>query len=159
MSRQLTDLEMLTELEPVAAANVNRHESVTTDWNPHDYVPWDRGRNFARSGGTDWSPEQLLSVMYILHFMVVRKRLFLEGGGLRHEYVGFLERFQPLAARQASSFPLDIQFALRFAVVLAFLEVAWKDPELPASMLPPQWPGVKARCNTYSRSLLCPFWT
>jgi GT2 family glycosyltransferase len=36
----------------------------------------------------DWSPEQLLSVMYILHFMVVRKRLFLEGGGLRHEYVG-----------------------------------------------------------------------
>ncbi|HWB46308.1 MAG TPA: glycosyltransferase [Hyphomicrobiaceae bacterium] len=36
----------------------------------------------------DWSPEQLLSVMYILHFMVVRKRLFLEIGGLRHEYVG-----------------------------------------------------------------------
>lgn len=58
MSRQLTDLEMLAELEPVAAANVNRHESVITEWNPHDYVPWDRGRTFARSGGTDWSPEQ-----------------------------------------------------------------------------------------------------
>ncbi|MEO6792351.1 MAG: acyl-ACP desaturase [Mycobacterium sp.] len=58
MSRQLTDLEILSELEPVAATNVNRHESAAVEWNPHDYVPWDRGRNFARSGGTDWSPEQ-----------------------------------------------------------------------------------------------------
>ncbi len=36
----------------------------------------------------DWSPEHLLSVMYILHFMVVRKRLFLELGGLRHDFTG-----------------------------------------------------------------------
>lgn len=58
MSRQLADLEILRELEPIAAANVNRHESVATDWNPHDYVPWDRGRDFAGTGGIDWSPEQ-----------------------------------------------------------------------------------------------------
>jgi GT2 family glycosyltransferase len=35
-----------------------------------------------------WSPEHLLSVMYILHLMVVRKRLFLELGGLRHQFTG-----------------------------------------------------------------------
>ncbi|AYF74144.1 hypothetical protein D7D52_10025 [Nocardia yunnanensis] len=28
------------------------------DWNPHDYVPWDEGRNFAAMGGIDWDPEQ-----------------------------------------------------------------------------------------------------
>lgn len=58
MPRHLTEVEIRTELEPVAATNVNRHESVAPRWNPHDYVPWDRGRNFARTGGADWSPEQ-----------------------------------------------------------------------------------------------------
>jgi O-antigen biosynthesis protein len=36
----------------------------------------------------DWSPEHLQSVMYLLHFLVVRKALFLRLGGLRHEYTG-----------------------------------------------------------------------
>ncbi|MEB3030660.1 acyl-ACP desaturase [[Mycobacterium] nativiensis] len=58
MSRRLTDLEIRGELEPVAAANVNRHEAAAPAWNPHDYVPWDRGRAFARTGGIDWAPEQ-----------------------------------------------------------------------------------------------------
>jgi acyl-[acyl-carrier-protein] desaturase len=58
MSRELTDLELLKELERFAEDNVNRHLSVTTEWNPHDYVPWDRGRNFAAMGGVDWSPQQ-----------------------------------------------------------------------------------------------------
>src|SRR6476646_3389840 len=38
----ITDPEMLRELEPTAAANVNRHLSVAVEWYPHDYVPWDR---------------------------------------------------------------------------------------------------------------------
>ncbi len=58
MSKQLTDLEMQRELEPIAEANVNRHLSVAVEWHPHDYVPWDRGRNFAEMGGVDWAPEQ-----------------------------------------------------------------------------------------------------
>ncbi len=58
MSRQLTDLDMLRELEPVAAANVNRHLSAAPEWHPHDYVPWDCARNFAEMGGVDWAPEQ-----------------------------------------------------------------------------------------------------
>jgi glycosyltransferase involved in cell wall biosynthesis len=34
----------------------------------------------------DWSPELLLSLMYLNHFIVVRKSLFLALGGLRHEF-------------------------------------------------------------------------
>jgi phenylacetic acid degradation operon negative regulatory protein len=64
---------------------------------------------------------------------------------LRDEYAAFVDRVQPLATRPASVFGNDVHFALRFAVVLSFLEVAWKDPELPATMLPPRWPGAKAR--------------
>ncbi|WP_420749918.1 acyl-ACP desaturase [Rhodococcus sp. O3] len=58
MTRVMTQLELLRELEPVAEANVNRHLSMARDWHPHDYVPWDEGRNFAAMGGEDWDPEQ-----------------------------------------------------------------------------------------------------
>src|SRR5690349_7244608 len=58
MARDLTQLELLTELEPVAEENVNRHLSMAKEWHPHDYVPWDEGRNFAALGGVDWDPEQ-----------------------------------------------------------------------------------------------------
>ncbi|WP_163751709.1 acyl-ACP desaturase [Mycolicibacterium helvum] len=58
MSRQLADGELLNELHHVAEDNLNRHLSVATEWHPHDYVPWDLGRNFAAMGGQDWSPEQ-----------------------------------------------------------------------------------------------------
>ncbi|MBM7367537.1 acyl-ACP desaturase [Gordonia hydrophobica] len=57
MARQLTQLELLRELEPTAEANVNRHLKTARDWNPHDYVPWDEGKNFAALGGTDYDPE------------------------------------------------------------------------------------------------------
>jgi GT2 family glycosyltransferase len=36
----------------------------------------------------DWSPEHLLSVMYVLHLLVVRKSVFLEVNGFRPEYSG-----------------------------------------------------------------------
>ncbi|UGT45868.1 acyl-ACP desaturase [Nocardia yamanashiensis] len=58
MAKDLTQLELLTELEPVAAENVNRHLSLAKEWHPHDYVPWEEGRNFAAMGGIDWDPEQ-----------------------------------------------------------------------------------------------------
>ncbi|ATL65929.1 acyl-ACP desaturase [Nocardia terpenica] len=58
MTRELTQLEILTELEPVAEQNLNRHLSMAKDWHPHDYVPWDEGRNFADLGGVAWDPSQ-----------------------------------------------------------------------------------------------------
>ena len=36
----------------------------------------------------DWSPEHLLSVMYVLHMMTVRKQLFFDLGGYRPDYTG-----------------------------------------------------------------------
>ncbi|WP_072691430.1 acyl-ACP desaturase [Rhodococcus marinonascens] len=57
-NRELADRELLHELEGVAEENVNRHLTMTKDWHPHDYVPWDDGSNFAAMGGIDWDPEQ-----------------------------------------------------------------------------------------------------
>ncbi len=48
---------LLTELEPVVEDNLNRHLATAKPWNPHDYVPWSRGRDFAFLGGQDWTPE------------------------------------------------------------------------------------------------------
>jgi len=48
---------LLHELEPVVAANVDRHLGLAKSWEPHDYVPWSRGRDFAFLGGDDWTPE------------------------------------------------------------------------------------------------------
>ena len=58
MSTDLTDLHLLHELEPVVEANLNRHLSVSKDWNPHDYIPWSDGKNYYALGGKDWDPEQ-----------------------------------------------------------------------------------------------------
>jgi acyl-[acyl-carrier-protein] desaturase len=58
MARQMSDLVLLKELETTAEANLNRHLTMSTEWHPHDFVPWDLGRNFAAMGGVDWDPEQ-----------------------------------------------------------------------------------------------------
>jgi phenylacetic acid degradation operon negative regulatory protein len=36
-------------------------------------------------------------------------------------------------------------FLMRFAVVFEYLGVAWDDPDLPAQLLPADWPGDRAR--------------
>jgi acyl-[acyl-carrier protein] desaturase len=48
---------LLHDLEPVVAANIDRHLGLAKDWQPHDYVPWSKGRDFAFLGGTDWTPD------------------------------------------------------------------------------------------------------
>ncbi|MDQ2849502.1 MAG: acyl-ACP desaturase [Actinomycetota bacterium] len=48
---------LLEELEPVVAENLDRHMRIAKEWHPHDYIPYDQGRNFAAMGGTDWAPE------------------------------------------------------------------------------------------------------
>jgi acyl-[acyl-carrier-protein] desaturase len=54
----LPPADLLSELEPVVTENLNRHLSVAKPWQPHDYVPWNEGRNFAFLGGSDWTPEE-----------------------------------------------------------------------------------------------------
>jgi acyl-[acyl-carrier-protein] desaturase len=58
MAQDLTDLQLLHELEPVVEKNLNRHLSMRKDWNPHDYIPWSDGKNYYALGGQDWEPGQ-----------------------------------------------------------------------------------------------------
>ncbi|KAA1251596.1 acyl-ACP desaturase [Mycobacterium simiae] len=46
------------ELEPVVEVNMARHLDTEEIWFAHDYVPFDRGENFAFLGGRDWDPSQ-----------------------------------------------------------------------------------------------------
>ncbi|MCV7123704.1 acyl-ACP desaturase [Mycobacterium lacus] len=46
------------ELEPVVERNMVRHLDTEDIWFAHDYVPFDRGENFAFLGGRDWDPSQ-----------------------------------------------------------------------------------------------------
>ncbi|MFZ0833709.1 MAG: acyl-ACP desaturase [Mycobacterium sp.] len=58
MTQDLTDLHLLHELEPLVEQLLNRHLTMTKDWNPHDYIPWSDGKNFYALGGHDWDPEE-----------------------------------------------------------------------------------------------------
>ncbi|WP_431964650.1 acyl-ACP desaturase [Nocardia sp. bgisy134] len=58
MQNLLTDRELLEALADEVELNLRRHIAVADGWQPHDYVPWDDGRNFAFLGGEDWTPEQ-----------------------------------------------------------------------------------------------------
>jgi acyl-[acyl-carrier-protein] desaturase len=46
------------ELEPVVEALIAHHLDTEVAWFAHDYVPFDRGENFAFLGGHDWDPSQ-----------------------------------------------------------------------------------------------------
>ena len=40
------NLDLLVELEPVVEDNLARHLDAAKEWMPHEYVPWDEGRDF-----------------------------------------------------------------------------------------------------------------
>ncbi|MFI7124546.1 acyl-ACP desaturase [Nonomuraea sp. NPDC050153] len=51
----MTQTELLHELEPVVAGELNRHEKVAKEWFPHEYIPWSEGRDFdGIYGGEAW---------------------------------------------------------------------------------------------------------
>ncbi|MEV5704734.1 acyl-ACP desaturase [Actinoallomurus sp. NPDC052274] len=53
-----TTFELLIELEPVVAAELDRHLATAREWFPHQYVPWSLGRDFdGPLDGEAWSPE------------------------------------------------------------------------------------------------------
>ena len=54
-----SQIDLLRELEPVAAKELDRHLGAAKEWMPHEYVPWSDGENFAGPlGGTAWEPGQ-----------------------------------------------------------------------------------------------------
>ncbi|BBX62414.1 acyl-ACP desaturase [Mycobacterium saskatchewanense] len=58
MSKSLTNLQLLHELEPVVERLLNRHLEMFKEWSPHDYIPWSDGKNFYALDGQDWEPGQ-----------------------------------------------------------------------------------------------------
>jgi acyl-[acyl-carrier-protein] desaturase len=56
---ELTQLQLITELEPVVAKELDRHLASAKEWMPHEFVPWSAGRDFdGPLGGEAWDPEQ-----------------------------------------------------------------------------------------------------
>ncbi len=45
--------DTLRELQPLAARMLDRHLSAAQEWFPHEYVPWEQGRNFTLE---PWEP-------------------------------------------------------------------------------------------------------
>jgi acyl-[acyl-carrier-protein] desaturase len=55
--RSMTQTELLLELEPVVAGELDRHLAQAKEWFPHEYVPWSEGRTYdGVLGGEPWSP-------------------------------------------------------------------------------------------------------
>jgi acyl-[acyl-carrier-protein] desaturase len=55
----LTQLQLITELEPVVAKELDRHLASAKEWMPHEFVPWSAGRDFdGPLGGEAWDPAQ-----------------------------------------------------------------------------------------------------
>ena len=54
----LTQDELLYALEKAIPEIMEEHHAAAETWNPHDWVPWDDGRNFAFLGGVDFDPDQ-----------------------------------------------------------------------------------------------------
>jgi acyl-[acyl-carrier-protein] desaturase len=48
-------VDLLVELEPVVEDNLARHLDAAKEWMPHEYVPWNEGRDFVTE---PWSVEQ-----------------------------------------------------------------------------------------------------
>src|SRR5688572_29463621 len=56
---ELSQTELLHELEPVVAVELDRHMKVAKEWFPHEYVPWSEGSDFdGVLGGQAWAEEQ-----------------------------------------------------------------------------------------------------
>jgi acyl-[acyl-carrier-protein] desaturase len=58
----LTQDELLYALEKAIPEIMEEHHAAAEAWNPHDWVPWDEGRNFAFLGGVDFDPDQPTSL-------------------------------------------------------------------------------------------------
>lgn len=59
-------------------------------------------------------------------------------------YRQFVQRYAPIG-KSAHAIDDADAFLRRFALVFDYLETGWKDPDLPPEMLPPGWPGSRAK--------------
>jgi acyl-[acyl-carrier-protein] desaturase len=51
--------DLVRELDPVVAGEIERHLSMAKEWMPHEYIPWAEGTNYEGIyGGEAWDPSQ-----------------------------------------------------------------------------------------------------
>ena len=54
-----SSLDLVRELDPVVATEIERHLTMAKEWFPHEYVPWAEGTNYEGVyGGEAWDPSQ-----------------------------------------------------------------------------------------------------
>ncbi|MFE0751511.1 acyl-ACP desaturase, partial [Gordonia sp. NPDC058843] len=54
----LTEDDLIIALEKALPEIAEDHQAAASPWNPHDWVPWDDGRNFGFLGGKDFDPSE-----------------------------------------------------------------------------------------------------
>jgi len=69
------------------ALHLSEHDTVDVLYSDDDKINTE-GNRFAPQFKPDWSPELLLSYMYLSHLLVVRKALFEQVNGFREEFAG-----------------------------------------------------------------------
>ncbi|MFT3715789.1 MAG: acyl-ACP desaturase [Gordonia sp. (in: high G+C Gram-positive bacteria)] len=57
MAAVLDNEELVLALEKSLPEISDEHAQAAESWFPHEWVPWDKGRNFRFLGGEDWKPE------------------------------------------------------------------------------------------------------
>jgi len=65
--------------------------------------------------------------------------------GLGRDYVVFADTFQPMRSLIDESLPAETALQCRLALVHAYRTIRLKDPRVPPSVLPKDWPGFAAR--------------
>ena len=93
------DRRVIIELEPVVAAETERHISMAKPWYPHDYIPWDEGRNFALLGGEE-GQGQALGVAAAQHVAPAGEQQLAEEDGQRERQPERIDLFQALDQRR-----------------------------------------------------------
>ena len=76
------------------------------------------------------------------HVAFVRRHWNLAALAKRYDH--FHERFLRVK-RDARLLSNEAAFVARFALVFSYLEIAWRDPQLPLALLPVDWPGTRAQ--------------
>ena len=65
--------------------------------------------------------------------------------GINHRYRLFLAEFSKIRRRRSLYRRPRDAFRVRLALSVAYLQVAWQDPDLPSSLLPREWGGHQAQ--------------
>jgi len=157
-SLTVTDSRLLVELESVAEAGLDHHLASTTNWHPHDYVPWSDGTDYGTVSGRDWASDQsrlselARNGIALRDYLVVTRAVDpveLEQAGMRQVAAGY----SPGRQGQGSVGPESMLDTL---VYLTFQELATSTDENLHILLPPRGNAVKMEVRQHLDDVILP---